>query len=489
MDSNKLKKDFLWYSIGAAIPMILNFIKTPIFTRYFTPSDYGYLTLINTTYSYINLFAFSWLLSCVWRYYLHEKNNKKLDMFYTNLIILFLIGLIITSIITLAWVIFTENILMRKLIISNYINLITVSLTEVYIVIIRLDGKSLAYNLYKIILSIVSFILLFILTFTFNNSIDAILNSNNIVNIIFLVYIGHKFFKKYKIKKKNISKKLIIQLTGYGFATVFFNMSLLLLTSGDRYVIKIFYSTDKVGIYNQIYNLSQISIVAFINIFFNIINPYIFKLYEEDINNENEFYKYYILYIICIVPFAVYFSLYSKEISWLLLGEKFRIGYKMMPYIMISSFIYGLCGEHEARMKFKNKLKSISYNLVTASILNIVLNFILIPIKGYEVSAITTLISYFYLYIMDVKADTSNINNLLNALKNKFKVIRTIFLILFIQVIFHFIIKGFYYYSSIVFTIIEGIIFSLIFYGYIYNKYKILFNVKSINSKVEFDES
>lgn len=182
------------------------------------------------------------------------------------------------------------------------------------------------------------------------------------------------------------------------------------------------------------------------------------------------------------VTITVYFSLYSKEIASLLLGEKFRVGYTMMPYVMISAFIYGLCCEHETRMKFKNKLKSISFNLITASIINIVLNFIFIPTMGYEAAAIATLISYLYLYIMDVKADTSNVKKVLIILISKFKVIISICLILFIQVIVHYLVKKFYSYSSIAFSIIEGSVFLLTFYMYIYNRYRTLFKYNSDNT-------
>lgn len=482
MNIDKLKKDFIWYSIGAAIPMILSFIKAPIFTRYYSPTDYGNLALINTTYSYINLFAFSWLLSCVWRFYIHEKNGEKLNEFYTNIIVLFFAGFIVTTLVTIIWTAFVNDVLIKKLIVANYINLVTSAITSIYFIMIRLNGKSLLYNVSTIAMSILSFALLLILAFIFKNSIDSMLNSINIVNSIFIIYILYRLYKNYSVKRKYISKGLMKEFATYGFATVFFNMSLLLLTSGDRYVIKIFYSVDKVGIYNQVYNLAQISIVAFSNIFFNIINPYILRLYEEDIHNENEFYKYEILYIIFILPFTVYFSLYPRQIANLLLGERFRVGYKMMPYVMITSFIYGLSDMHQTRMKFKNKLKTISVNLITASMLNLVLDFMLVPTVGYEIAAVTTLISYIYLYIMDAKGDVGNINEVLKILKGKLKSIIPAFLILLIEVILHILIKGFVSNYTVKFAIAEGIIFLLFFYLYIYNKYTALFKGKSISS-------
>jgi O-antigen/teichoic acid export membrane protein len=474
MNTDSLKKDFLWYSIGTGVPMILNFIKTPIFTRHYNPTDYGYFALINTTYSYIGLIAFSWILSCVWRYYLRERNNKDLNKFYANIVILIFVGLVITSLVTLVWSIFSNNTLIRKLIIANYINLSTTSILGIYLIIIRLDGKSLFYNLSTIIMSTVGFVILFVLTFVFKNSIDAMLNCNNIVNIIFLIYIVYKFNKNYKISKNDISKKLITELITYGFATVFFNMSLLLLTSGDRYVINLFYSKEEVGVYSQIYGLAQVSIIAIGSIYNNIINPYQFKLFEEDICNENDFYNYILLYIVVMLPFTVYFSMYSRQIANLLLGEKFRSGYKMMPCIMISCFIFGLSATHETRMKFKNKIKYICINVVIASVINIILNLVFIPMWGYELAAITTLVSYVILYAMDIYFDFSvKYDEFITIFKDKAGFAAPIFLLITVQIVVHYIlINEFNYCSTIFYSVIEGTIFLSIYVTFTYLRFK-----------------
>lgn len=478
MNISRLKKDFLWYSIGAAVPMILGFIKTPIFTRYYSPTDYGNLALVNTTFSYINLFAFSWLLSCIWRYYIHEKNNKDLDTFYTTIAALLFIGFLFTTLAAAVWIFFAQDAVVKKLIAANYLSLVTHAITSIYLITLRLDGKSSAYNLLVSITAVISFVILLVLTFVFKNSIDAMLNCSNIVNSVFAIYIIHEFGKNYVFDLKNISRKLIRELTAYSFATILFNISLLLLVSGDRYVIKIFYSTDKVGIYNQIYGLSQISVFAFVNIFFNIVNPHLFRLYEEDITNENMFYRYVMLYLICILPCTVYFSLFSKEVAELLLGEKFRVGYKMMPYIMITTFIYGISNMHEDRLRFKHRLKKIVINLTAACMTNIVLNFIFVPVMGYEVAAVSTLIAYLLLYVLDVKADTPDIIMVARLLKSRYRLIAWMAGMLSAQVIFHYIMKYIFEDYSVRIAIIEGSVYMAAFYAFMYHKFRKDMNVK-----------
>ena len=84
--------DMGWYLGGAVVPMVVGFFKTPIFTRYFTPEEYGYLGLIMITFSYISIFLYSWLSSCLWRYYNAYKLKNDLKTLYSNLLGIFLIA-------------------------------------------------------------------------------------------------------------------------------------------------------------------------------------------------------------------------------------------------------------------------------------------------------------------------------------------------------------------------------------------------------------
>ena len=53
----------------------------------------------------------------------------------------------------------------------------------------------------------------------------------------------------------------------------------------------------------------------------------------------------------------------------------------------------------EVKFKFADKLKNIAIGVIIASILNIGLNFIFIPLYGYQWAAITTLVAYLFLLL------------------------------------------------------------------------------------------
>jgi peptidoglycan biosynthesis protein MviN/MurJ (putative lipid II flippase) len=77
----------------------------------------------------------------------------------------------------------------------------------------------------------------------------------------------------------------------------------------------------------------------------------------------------------------------------------------MIPFVLASSFLYGITLFHEARLKFRNKYSTILAGFILALLLSIVLNIILIPIFDYRVAAVNTLISYAFLYGLFYKTD------------------------------------------------------------------------------------
>ena len=113
--------DAFWYFVGAFIPMLVLFIRSPIYTRIFSPAEYGYYSLVNITFTYLSSLSFAWITNCAWRYYLQYKNKNRVDSYNQILSVLFIISSAVLLIISLIWVFFTDNHLLIRLIIYGYI--------------------------------------------------------------------------------------------------------------------------------------------------------------------------------------------------------------------------------------------------------------------------------------------------------------------------------------------------------------------------------
>lgn len=475
----KVYKDMLWYLFGIVIPIIISFIKIPVFTRYFTSEEYGNIGLINITFGYILIIVFSWVTNCLWRFYNKYKNNDMLNVLYSNILFMYIISNIFTIVICFLWAAFSNS-ANENLIILSLIQTVLTQCIVLYMIIVRLQGKAVIYNVCNVSLNIGSFIILVFLTFRMGHRIEATIESNIIVNLILFVLIFIKHRKITNISCKFIEFSTMKKFFKYGLTVSLGDLSLLLLTSSDRYIIKIFDSIKSVGIYNQIYNLAQMSIATLIAVFFNAVNPILFSELESNIDNYDKTMNNYItLFILMFLPITTYFSMFSKQISIILLGESFRVGYKMMPFIMITSLIYGMALFIENKLNFSNKMMIGVKGLVIASILNISLNLIFIPLFSYQFAAVTTLIAYMFLYLFYYFYDSSRY---FNSIKN-IKILLKPMAVLAVQVILDFTIR---YICKIEIdvktTILEGTIF-FIFYVYLLQKQELdgfNFNFKAI---------
>ena len=455
-----------WYLLGTIIPMGVGFFKTPIFTRYFTPEEYGYLGLITITFSYFSIFLYSWLASCLWRYYNAYKNNNDLRNLYSNLFFIYLGASFILLIIAGIWYFQAENPLVKQLILFSFITYFIKEFIGLYLIVIRLEGKALTYNLIHSIRAILSFGLLYVMTFGYHLRITSVLLSSIYVDILALIIILLFVRENLVFSIKSISNTTLKVLYKFGSVGLIANFCFLLISSSDRYIIALFGTVDDVGIYNQVYNISQLSVVALVTVFFNTVNPKLNKELEVNFEGSNRISSNYLfVFLLFGLPVIAYFSLFSKQMAFVLLGEEFRSGYSIMPYVFISAFLYGLFLFIEIKFKFAEKLKNIVIGMVLASIINIGLNFIFIPMYGYKWAAITTFISYLFLFFYFYTQDS------LGFFKNRNftqKILLSLLIVL-LQIVIDLILRSFYY-VNLWQTIIEGILFLLIYIGIFKNE-------------------
>ncbi|UCH15113.1 MAG: oligosaccharide flippase family protein [Bacteroidales bacterium] len=461
IENKKFQKDLFWYLLGSIIPSLLSFIRNPIFTRIFTPEEYGYYSIVVHTFSYLSIILFSWIGSCLWRYYFEYQKKNELKILYSNIITLLLVSSIVVLVIMGFWLSQTDNILIRKLVILSTLYQLTYNFIYLYLIIIRLQEKAFQFNLYYSIQAAGAFGILCLFVFILEYRIESILIGQVSINILLLLFLTVRIRKIPGLSSRHLSFSIIKELLRYGAVGLILGFGVMALNTSDRYIIALYAGMGAVGIYNQIYMLSQYSIYHLITVYFNTINPKLNKIlvYNSE-DKESKIKEFVGLFLMLILPLTVYFSLFSKELSIILLGEKFRIGYRMIPYIMFSSFIYGLTLFNETKLKFENRFRPLITGIIAALVLNIVLNFILIPLFNYQWAAYTTLASYIILFLIFYWADS------LKFITTRFftRKIRLAIIIIISQVIIDLIIRKVLKIEiSVVLTVIEGMVFLLIY--------------------------
>ena len=405
-NGSSFRKDFVWYFIGSLIPMLIGFVKTPIFTRHFDKQSFGQLGLVSITFAFLGMMLFSWISSCLWRYFRRYKESEELNVLYTNLFILFGCSLLMLAIISLGWYQTAVDELIKQLILFSFLQLVFNQLFLGYMVVIRLAGRSGFYTVFHGLKSILGLGLALLLVFYYEQGIIALVSSLAIIDIISVVILALSNPAKFALDFKMINKPVLSQLLSYGSLGLILNLSLLSISYSDRYIIALFYDLEEVGIYDQVAKISQLSIMALTTVYFNTINPVLFRRLESDFKGALTAMQGYMFpFILLGIPVVFYLALFSKDLAAILLGEAFRGGYVLMPYLFLATFIHGFSNFFELRLKFSDQLKKLGLIAVLTAFVNMSLNLILVQKYGYQWAAYTTLISYIFmltlLYIND----------------------------------------------------------------------------------------
>jgi len=221
-----------------------------------------------------------------------------------------------------------------------------------------------------------------------------------------------QIYKKWKISPYFFSIKLLRKLRSFGLFQIGISVGALILSMFDRYMIEAFKGTEQVGIYSAGYNIASMSIQAPLSILMLAALPIIVHTFEASGEHDTKllFKKVFSLYFIILVPAVFGIAALSKEIVSIMLGQPFVSAAIILAWIAGASFFFGISQYLSIPYQLKEKLHVLFYLIIAGGIMNIILNFILIPPLGILGAAYATLIAYFiycvasYLAIREIMA-------------------------------------------------------------------------------------
>jgi O-antigen/teichoic acid export membrane protein len=94
------------------------------------------------------------------------------------------------------------------------------------------------------------------------------------------------------------------------------------------------------------------------------------------------------------VPLATIIGVFSREIASVVLGEEFREGHTIIPFVVGGVAVWGLAMIGHKGLEIAEKTRTMLLLVIVAAAANIALNFILIPKYGYNGAAFATCLSY-----------------------------------------------------------------------------------------------
>jgi len=397
-------KDTLLYIPSKLFPALFGFIGLSIYTRIFSPNEYGDYSLIMATVGIAGIFAYSWINQSNLRFYSPYRIENKLKVFFSTSFFTLVGTLAISSLI----LIILSKFSLLPYAVTSYIMLVigvmfTMAFFETLMTILRADRKPKSVSLFRSLSSGLCLAISLLLIYIFNLRISAILLGYILTNLILSTIIILKFkFYKY-IHFRYFSRKALKEYADYGIpliATLLFSW---ILALSDRYIIEYFRGSAEVGIYSAAYQLAEYPISLISSIIVMAAFPIIIDTWEKNGDEPTKdlisnVIRYYLL---LAIPSLVGIIVLSKDIM-LILGKSYSGGYGVLPWVCFGSLMYGLCVYVNKGLELKKNTKVLSFLVGMAGISNIAMNFLLIPKFGFFGAAVATGSAYLIYFILSV---------------------------------------------------------------------------------------
>ncbi|HEL2327549.1 lipopolysaccharide biosynthesis protein [Streptococcus suis] len=380
----------LVYTIGTILIQGLTFITLPIYTRVISQEVYGQFSLYNSWIGIVSLFIGLQLggtLGPGWVRY-REKFDDFVSTIVVSSVVFFLpiwgLSFLLSN--PLSTLFGLPSWIVPLLFLQSFMNVLQGLLTT-YLVQIQ---QSMLTLLISVLSAVVNISLSLFLIFSMENDFLARIMANSTTTGIFacisLIYfykkIGIHFQKDYLRYGLTISIPLIFQGLGHNVLNQF-----------DRIMLGRMLTLSDVALYSFGYTLASI-----LQIVFTSLNTVWCPWYFEKKRNGDKDLLKYVHYYLAVGLFATlgFLTIYP-ELAILLGGEEYQSSIGFIPMIIVGIFFVFLYSFPANIQFYSGNTKFLPIGTLIAGLLNVSMNFVLIPTLGIYGAALTTTASYLLL--------------------------------------------------------------------------------------------
>ena len=393
--ANIAVKASLWFAFCSILQRGISVITMPVFTRLMETAEYGEYTIFQTWYNILILIVTLNVQSEIFNKGLIEHSQEKdhymsnqagllifLTVFFSIIYLMFrqlvnrLTGLSTFLVLVMMCEILANALItlwsVRRRFEFDYSKIVSLTLlTSVLNPIVGITAVTLAVD--KVQARILS-----------NAAVPIVVS----IGIIFLVLKKERFFDNFRWWKKTIIISIPL-LPHY--------LSLVLLNQSDKLMINSFVGTEETAIYSVAHSAGLL--MTIINTSIN--NSFVPWVYEKIKGGKNTKIKRVSSMLLGIVVAAnICLIWFAPEVISILAGSQYHDAIWCLVPIAASVFfffVYTLFVDIEI---YYGATKYVAIASVCAGGMNLLLNYIFIPIYGYYAAGYTTLFSYFITMIM-----------------------------------------------------------------------------------------
>ncbi len=383
------------YSSLSILQPLSNFILLPVYTTYFSESQYGTFSILNNLNIFFSILSGLSIVHAIIAFYTSYNDDKEaLNKYVGNILaftLYFNVGLLLLVSLGGTWLfglIFKEHIdfFPNGFLTVTYGLLTNVSLG--YLFFLKYEKKVNRYALIGIIQFILSVLAQYVFIVFFKKGITGALLARMIVAlvcfIIIMIYHYRYIFKRIDFEH-NIKPSL-----KYSVYTIPSSIIYWLSSYGDRFLIERLINLKSLGIYSFLSTISSLTEMGFLALG-SALQPFIFDFFKtKDFTKTQHLYKLFLLLSACGASFII---LVGSNLDLLIQNKGYLEMVKYLTVMTIGYLFSAIAFLIGLQIIYSKKSRYFIYIGIIVLITNLSLNAILIPIYGIWGTVISSVIT------------------------------------------------------------------------------------------------
>ncbi|MBR0208112.1 MAG: polysaccharide biosynthesis C-terminal domain-containing protein [Oscillospiraceae bacterium] len=394
-----LLKDTLIFGLGNFGTKLILFLMVPLYTNYMSDAEFGIADLVFTIAQLMAPFISVVIFDAVIRFGL-SQNEKRENVLLVGVVVWgmsVILGLLLTPIIGLYR---TMNEWKWYL----YIYVISSIADSIGYCYLKAKGKNKLYALLSVIqTALMASLNVYFLVYR-SMGIRGYLLAYIISEISVDICLFFAADVGLDLKKAQFDRDLFKRMVLFSSPLILNNVSWWVIQSSDKVMVEAMISAAALGIYT-----AAAKIPALINVMVTIFQQAwgISAVREFESSNDREYYSTVLRYLFLFISGAcIVFVAFMKVFMTHYVGKDFHEAWHYVPLLLVSAVFAGIAGYFGSMYSALKKSVNNMLSTATAAFVNIVVNFILIPVMGIWGAVIGTLAAYLtiaFARLFDVK--------------------------------------------------------------------------------------
>jgi O-antigen/teichoic acid export membrane protein len=399
----KLGKEAAVYGLSSIVGRFLNFLLVPFYTNYLARAEYG---VVSNVYAYI---AFAFVIygygmdSAYMRFVASaESGDKKQTLSIPYF------SLLLTSVLLSLGIHFYAPAISEAIGAEGHANLIQYAgwilffdtLVIVPFAYLRMTNRAKVFAGLRILNIIINVVLTILMLAFFKMKLEAVFIANLIASAATALMLAWIALPQLTLK---LSGHLFKEMLGFGLPYIPAGLAGIAIQVIDRPIVKALTNDATLGVYQANYRLGVLMMLV-VGMFDYAWRPF-FLTHARDADAPKLFSKVFTYLVTLLMVVFVTGSFFVEDIVRIKFFGRYFIhpdywgGLSIVPIVLLAYVFTGAYVNFVVGVYLEKKTKYLPYATGAGALVNVVVNFALIPKYGITGAAIATLLSYVVMAI------------------------------------------------------------------------------------------